>query len=157
MNPDILGEQHAKFGEYYMQLIKQDNPLVYPSKIVYSNFEPKNSIPQPPERFVETLRSRGIKVRVKHYRWVAYDNEVFKARISKFERKNSVLQPRILQNGGETHVTVELSDGRTAQGIATCNTSDLYNKRVGVWIAAKRALASLKADKPVLTVSSAIV
>lgn len=108
--------------------------------------------PQPPERFVETLRARGIKVRVQHYRWV---NPYFEpwfgfelVRVSKFERKRSGRASFIGQNGGETHVSVQLPDGREAKGVAVCSTADPYVKKLGVWIATKRALASLKNENP---------
>jgi hypothetical protein len=119
--------------------------------------EPEKTISlQPPARFVEILRARGIKVRVQHYRWVDTFEGAELHRISKYNRKidikNLIPLDPIFQNGGETHVSIQLQDGREAKGVAVCNTTDLYNKRLGVWIAAKRALAVLKDEKPVLTV-----
>ena len=107
-----------------------------------------------PERFVETLRAQGISVRARHYRWVIQEGmavEPILARISKHDRKalaadlEKPYPPTILQNGGETHVTVTMPDGREAQGEAICSDKDLYNKRLGLYLAAKRALAALKA------------
>jgi hypothetical protein len=110
---------------------------------------------EPPARFVETLRARGLKVRVKHFRWVLNTAAFLRGspserlellRISKHERKKSteVPPPLIFQNGGETHVTVITPDGRESVGVAECSLKDPYNKRLGVYIAAKRALAGLK-------------
>lgn len=121
--------------------------------------------PQPPERFVETLRARGIHVRVEHYRYTVLNplrpyadegthDESFPvlSRVSKHARKELAFPDLIFQNGGETHVTVTLQDGRKAKGVAVCSTADLYNKRLGVYLAAKRALAALKKqDAPMVT------
>ena len=114
-----------------------------------------HTTPHIPEHFIETLRARGIKVRARHYRWVCSKTSPWLdfqlTRISKHERKSAINAPVILQNGGETHVTVRLADGREADGIAECNVQDPYVKRLGVYIATKRALAALKAqDKPVM-------
>lgn len=109
------------------------------------------STPCVPERFVETLRAQGIKARVKHYRWVDGEFGAELARISKHERKERrdemIENDHIFQNGGETFVCVTLPDGREAEGIAVCSQADLYNKRLGVYLATKRALAILKPKK----------
>lgn len=109
-------------------------------------------MPQPPARFVETLRQRGIKVRVQHHRWSLPTTNPWEApklvRVSKYERKQLERLPIIFQNGGETHVSVQLPDGREAKGVAVCSTADQYHKKVGVYVATKRALASLKNENP---------
>lgn len=134
-------------SHHYNHVIEESFRPASPIMTVYTLGQPAPT-PQPPKRFVETLRTRGIKVRVQHYRWVSdlsaqrFGWEL--ARVSKFDRKRSGNAPFIGQNGGETHVSVQLPDGREAKGVAVCSTADLYNKRLGVWIAAKRALANLR-------------
>ncbi len=105
-----------------------------------------------PPRYVETLKSRGLKVRVKHFRYARCCEKA--VRISKYERKQQVKQgtidlhapfpPDILQRGGETHVSITFPDGRVTEGVAVCSRSDPYNKRLGVYLAAKRALKAAK-------------
>lgn len=147
--PQELAPAHS---HHYNHVIEESFRPVPPTTRIYGlgPVVQAKPAPQPPERFVETLRARGIKVRVQHYRWVnPYSEPWFGfelARVSKFDRKRSGYAPFIGQNGGETHVSVQLPDGREAKGVAVCSTADLYNKRLGVWIAAKRALASLKTD-----------
>jgi hypothetical protein len=143
---------------HYHQVIETSHYPIPPVATIYGTgpIVQVKPAPQPPERFVETLRARGIKVRVQHFRWVETFQGPELHRISKYGRKidtkNLIPLHPIFQNGGETHVSVQLQDGREAKGVAVCNTTDLYNKRLGVWIAAKRALAVLKDEKPVLTV-----
>lgn len=147
--PQELAPAHS---HHYNHVIEESFRPVPPTTHIYG-LGPVVQVkpaPQPPEQFVETLRARGIKVRVQHYRWVS-DSSAQRfgwelARVSKFDRKRSGHAPFIGQNGGETHVSVQLPDGREAKGVAVCSTADLYNKRLGVWIAAKRALAALKVE-----------
>lgn len=147
----------APYHHYHQVIEKSYHPAPSPAYIYgVGPIVRVKPAPQPPERFVETLRQRGIKVRVQHYRWVIPRNTLslsFElARVSKYERKRSGRAPLIGQNGGETHVSVQLPDGREAKGVAKCSTADPYNKRLGVWLAAKRALAALKKqDTPVAT------
>lgn len=142
-------------SEYYYRSEIKSTP-VEPCMNQFPQSPKPSNPPQPPERFVEVLRQRGIKVRVAHYRWVADPAAPWPgfelARVSKYARKSLRYRPEIGQNGGETHVTVQLPDGREAQGVAVCSTADLYNKRLGVYLAAKRALATLKVEKPTLKI-----
>lgn len=143
----------APYHHYHQVIEKSYHPAPSPAYIYgVGPIVRVKPAPQPPERFVETLRARGIRVRVQHYRWllpVANPWEAPKlARVSKYERKKLERLPIIFQNGGETHVSVQLPDGREAKGVAVCSAADLYNKRLGVWIATKRALASLKNENP---------
>lgn len=146
--PQELPPAHS---HHYNHVIEEPFRPVSPVTTIYTLTKPVPA-PQPPERFVETLRARGIKVRVQHFRWLdlPYGEEL--SRVSKHERKTrgkgNVFE--IFQNGGETHVSVQLPDGREAKGVAVCSTADQYRKKLGVFIAAKRALAALKSAKPVI-------
>lgn len=156
MNSHRLPQELASAPyHHYHQVIEESCRPLPPTTHIYGTgpIVKVKPAPQPPERFVETLRARGIKVRVQHYRWVHTFRGVELHRVSKYGRKqdtkNLVPPCPVYQNGGETHVSVQLKDGRTAEGIAVCSTADPYVKKLGVFIAAKRALASLKAQTPV--------
>jgi len=154
---------------HYHQVIEESYRPVPPTTHIYGTgpVVKVKPAPQPPARFVETLRARGIKTRIHHYRYV--DDPVIGtnlAHVSKYERKrrtelknlNEIAfpPPHIFQNGGQTHVSVQLPDGREAKGVAVCSTADPYVKKLGVWIATKRALASLKNEGPVLRTGPAV-
>ena len=137
-------------SNYYHSVIEGSYRPVQPTtySTVASPPVKVHTAPHIPEHFIETLRSRGITVRAKHYRWVTPKTspwlDSLLVRISKHERKSALNAPIILQNGGETYVTVTMPDGREADGVAVCSTADPYVKRLGVYLATKRALAVLK-------------
>ncbi len=102
-----------------------------------------------PKNFVHTLRQHGMKVRVKHYRWVVDTNagyEVYLAHVTKKDRKEMQpsKRPEILSNGGRTEVEITTAKGQNAFGSSVCSTLDTYNKSLGIYIAAHRALESMK-------------
>ncbi len=110
-----------------------------------------------PPRYVETLKRRNLKVRVKHYRWGYHEitnlypfiprTEPKLVRVSKYERKTKGLippHPILEQFGGETHVSITFPDGRVTEGVAVCSRSDPYCKKLGVFVACKRALKAAK-------------
>lgn len=150
MNSHRLPQELASGSSYHHhhQVIEESCRPLPPTTHIYGvgPIVKVKPAPQPPERFVETLRARGIKLRVQHFRWLdlPYGEEL--SRVSKHERKmrgkGNVFE--IFQNGGETHVSVQLPDGREAKGVAVCSTADQYCKKVGVYVATKRALAALK-------------
>lgn len=98
--------------------------------------------PRPPRRLVETLRKQGVKVRVHHLRYVlvhpAYPCEL--TRVTRQNRGSYYIMP----HGGETHVDLLLPDGREVHGRATCSLEDVYDRRLGVWLAVRRATAAAK-------------
>lgn len=142
----------APYSHYHQVIEESFRPLPQTTYGYGAGPIVKVKTPQPPERFVETLRARGIKVRVQHFRWVQTFHGIDLYRVSKYgrkqETKNLIPNLPIYQNGGETHVSVQLPDGREAKGVAVCSTADPYVKKLGVWIATKRALASLKNENP---------
>jgi hypothetical protein len=90
---------------------------------------------------VASLRKKGWKVRVYHYREekshffpsMAYLNGFYKERI---------VDPK----GGRTEVSLITPDGRTSRGIAVCDKQDNYCRKEGVRIALERALKNLEKD-----------
>ena len=116
-------------SNHYHQVIEESYRPAMPDMTFSTAAGPSaktDSATHVPERFVETLRAQGISVRARHYRWVIQEGmavEPILARISKHDRKalaadlEKPYPPTILQNGGETHVTVTMPDGREAQGV----------------------------------------
>ncbi len=115
-----------------------------------------HTIPVVPARFVETLRKQGLRIRVQHFRYttlnpvrsytVTHDESTPSlTRVSKHVRKEEAFPDLILQSGGETRVSIQTPDGREASAVARCSRKDPYRKRLGVYLAAKRALANLPA------------
>lgn len=105
----------------------------------------------PPARFVETLRKRGIKLTISHHRWVTpaslspTPRASILTRLPKHSMHTPFLRGSIETRGGLTTAAVRLPDGREFKGEARCSCEDTYNRRLGVWIAVKRALAQAKA------------
>ena len=91
---------------------------------------------------IHQLRKLGMKVRIEHRR--RYFDPVNKryAFLTKYERSISALPDYVtmLATGGYTTVTVTNPDNVTTQGISKCNKDDLFEKRVGVYIALDEAL-----------------
>lgn len=100
-----------------------------------------------PQNFVATLRRSGIKIRVRHYRWVidcdaiqhSSDNK-YLALVQEDNRRGFI----ILGRGGRTEVDVTMQNGETFSEYATCSEEDTYDKRLGVYLAATRALKRAK-------------
>lgn len=95
-----------------------------------------------PQNFVATLRRSGIKIRVRHYRWVVDESDApkFLALIQEDNRRDFI----ILGRGGRTEVDVTMQNGETFSDYAICSEEDTYNKRLGVYLAATRALKRAK-------------
>ena len=95
-----------------------------------------------PQNFVATLRRSGIKIRVRHYRWVLDESDApkFLALIQEDNRRNFI----ILGRGGRTEVDVTMQNGETFSDYSICSEEDTYNKRLGVYLAATRALKRAK-------------
>lgn len=100
----------------------------------------------PPRRFVETLRKRGLKIRIRHLRYIAPHGYLCAVHRSVGQRFGQATMTK----GGETQVDIRLPDGREFHGEAKCSAEDTYNRRVGVWLAVKRALARAKPLKDAL-------
>lgn len=95
-----------------------------------------------PQNFVATLRRSGIKIRVRHYRWVLDESDApkFLALIQEDNRRDFI----ILGRGGRTEVDVTMQNGESFSDYAICAEEDTYNKRLGVYLAATRALKRAK-------------
>jgi hypothetical protein len=100
-----------------------------------------------PQNFVATLRRSGIKIRVRHYRWVVDESDLdesdspkFLALIQEDNRRDFI----ILGRGGRTEVDVTMQNGESFSDYAICSEEDTYNKRLGVYLAATRALKRAK-------------
>lgn len=95
---------------------------------------------------VHQLRLAGYKVRIEHRR--RYFDPVNKRYVflTKYERSISALPDYVtmLATGGYTTVTVTNPGKITTQGVSKCNKQDLYEKRVGVYIALNEALGKPK-------------
>ncbi len=87
---------------------------------------------------VASLRKKGWKVRVYHYR---EEKEIlFKVSHTAYYTKETILDPK----GGRTEVSLITPDGRTSKGIAVCDKQDNYCRKEGVRIALERALKNLE-------------
>lgn len=107
---------------------------------------------------VAELREEGYKVGVTHsraYTWedkkneadISADDVFFMSRrafIASFEELEDDA-PRLLQNRGETKVTLTTPDGVTVEGYSRCWFRDSYDRKMGVKIALGRALKALEA------------
>lgn len=104
---------------------------------------------------VQKLRTDGIKVGVKHYRWVIerdddlntipnYDEKVVLKHVTQQNLKDFSY---ISSNGGETHVHLTFPDGGDYEQIAVCNKIDTFCKRTGIKIAVGRILEIRKNEK----------
>ncbi len=108
-----------------------------------NNNQKHRDVNQVPKNFVYNLRLSGIKVRIKHYRWV-YDsltNDYYLAHVTKENKKSVIIDDA---RGGRTEVEVTMHDGRSYSASSICHYMDNYNKRYGVYTAATRALKAAK-------------
>ena len=80
------------------------------------------------EETVKSLRKKGWKVRVMHFR---------KRKYTPFSFRNS----KMSEKGGRTVVELTSPEGKNSEGTAFCHPDDNYNKKEGVKLALKRALA----------------
>ena len=95
---------------------------------------------------VHQMRKNGYKIRIEHRR--RYFDPVNKrySFLTKYERSLSALPEYVtmMATGGFTTVTVTNLDKVTTIGISKCNKHDLYEKRVGVYIALNEAMGISK-------------
>jgi hypothetical protein len=90
------------------------------------------------EETVASLRKKGWKVRVYHYR---EEKEIwFKVNHTAYYTKETILDPK----GGRTEVSLITPNGRTSKGVAVCDKEDNYCRKEGVRIALERALKNLE-------------
>lgn len=103
---------------------------IYPSLTELENALYLTLIPTPPkkEETVKSLRQKGWKVRVMHFR---------KRKYKTFTYRNS----KMSEKGGKTVVELTSPEGKNSEGTAFCHPDDNYNKKEGVKLALKRALA----------------
>lgn len=95
-----------------------------------------------PRRFVETIERSGAKVFVQHYRWVTTKTVTCERYLEHVTDKNHN-QFAIESKGGLTRVQVSLPDGRELGGEAVCSDSDNYDRKLGVYLAIKRAFGEV--------------
>ena len=126
-------------------LVEGSNPPAPTNLPMTNNNTNHRDVNQVPKNFVYNLRRSGIKVRIKHYRWV-YDhntNDYFLAHVTKENKKYLVIDDA---RGGRTGVEVTMQNGKSYSANAICHYADNYNKRYGVYTAATRALKAAKED-----------
>lgn len=83
-------------------------------------------IPPANEETVKSLRQKGWKVRVMHFR---------KRKYRRFSHSS-----RMSEKGGRTVVELTSPESKNGEGTAFCHPDDNYNKKEGVKIALSRAL-----------------
>lgn len=100
---------------------------------------------------VESLRKKGFRVSVKHFRKIRYVDglkikEILANRREAVENYNlhnlEVIQG-IQAKGGMTEVHIEAPDGFCCYGVAHCVETDSYNRREGRELALNRAIEQL--------------
>ena len=102
-----------------------------------------------PRRFVETVEHSGAKVFVQHYRWVTTKPITCERYLEHVTDKNHN-QFVVESKGGLTKVQVVLKDGRKLEGESICSEMDNYDKKLGTYLAIKRAFGQINpilADK----------
>lgn len=99
-----------------------------------------------------SLRRGGVKVRIRHERYVEYilDGNApagSNARLEPYARRYDKRAPGCpgpLPCGGKTTVDLVFPDGGSYTGTALCSLSDRFCRRTGIAIALERALAARK-------------
>ena len=110
------------------------------------------SAPQiPPKGFVYRLRKKGLKLRVKHYRYVQAGDMMLGASSSLelVTRQNKSHFMYIDSRGGKTEVEVTLPNGKSAVGVSTCSAEDNYCRRLGTYLAFQRAIKKIRNENTV--------
>ncbi len=90
-----------------------------------------------PNKFIYHLRKNGLKVRLRHFRYAAEPNQPFQLHM--VNKQNRSRFAEILSFGGITEIDVTFTDGKTYTGESKCSLEDTYCKRVGAYLAFKRA------------------
>lgn len=104
-----------------------------------------NHYPIPKKGFIYNLRKNGFKIRVRHYRHAVtaitpgmdYSDKPGLYLVTKDNRKQ---YSHIQSTGGVTELDVTFPDGTNITSKAICSESDSYCKRLGCYIAFKRAV-----------------
>jgi len=98
---------------------------------------------------VKELRQNGVKVRVMHRRYCAYDYNLFSFKELRNEKDKFLYSGQGLDGplrspkGGETIVELTYPNGKNVRGVALCSLKDQFNRKVGLNMAIFRALAKL--------------
>jgi hypothetical protein len=103
------------------------------------------------ENTVNSLRTRGYKVQVTHYRDFPYkipgfpnaqvfdkNGKLMVQQIAKFQLLDKKEMQEALPSGGRTVVSVMKPDGVEVTATAFCSVHDSYNKKIGVKVALKK-------------------
>lgn len=107
-----------------------------------------SSIQIPRKGIIASLKKRGFKIRVRHYRWaLKKDGDPTKDfYLQLVTRKNAKDFAYISSLGGETEVDVTFQDGSEVTASASCSSKDNYCRRLGAYIAFRRAVAQKKGN-----------
>jgi hypothetical protein len=97
----------------------------------------KNQPVTVPNKFIYHLRKNGLKVRLRHYRYAEGPEQPMQLYLVNKHNRNRFTE--ILNFGGVTEIDVTFNDGKTYTGEAKCSLDDTYCKRVGAYLAFKRA------------------
>lgn len=102
-----------------------------------------SSIQIPRKGIIAALKKRGFKIRVRHYRLALKkdENYIYTYLVT---RKNAKDFSYISSLGGRTEVDVTFQDGTEVTASAVCSSSDNYCRRLGAYIAFKRAVSLKK-------------
>lgn len=104
-----------------------------------------SSISIPRKGILHSLRQRGFKIRVRHYRWAApKDKDPSDFGLYLVTRQNHKDFSYISSLGGETEVDVTFQDGTTVSAHSICSQEDNYCRRLGAYLAFKRAVRAKK-------------
>jgi hypothetical protein len=106
-----------------------------------------NHFPIPKKGFIYNLRKNGFKIRVRHYRHaiaavtsertgMGYD----KPGLYLVTKDNRKQYSHIQSTGGITELDITFPDGTNVTSKAICSEVDSYCKRLGCYIAFKRAV-----------------
>ena len=88
-------------------------------------------------KIIESLRKSSNKVSIKHAR-------IYKEIWVDASSTCRVLEEQISPKGGSTVVEIVYPDGRKSTGVANCRNNEPFDKKLGVAIALKRALNTVK-------------
>lgn len=97
------------------------------------------------------LRSNGIRIEIRHQRWVVYGDPMSGLRVDMMPLKQIRSMDKslydILPHGGETTVNLLFPDGLSVTGTALCSRRETFNRLSGIELATRRALAKRKEIK----------
>ena len=90
-------------------------------------------------KILDKLKSQGLQVHIEHYRHSAKDGTLIR-----YSRKS---KGDVETKGGTTFVDIVDTDGMHYSGRADCWHEDPFNYKLGVTIAANRAVLEMKGGK----------